>query len=145
MMLNELCMEIKNFFDKGQAKFHGKIIIEDNSITNAEFLNTIKPGQYFRIVGSVLNDGVYCYDEKLALEDETFKGSIWFMAVPKAVIELANDIEKWVTDYSNVNSPYQSESFGGYSYSKASGTNGGVITWQDAFAKRLNVYRRIRI
>jgi hypothetical protein len=67
------------------------------------------------------------------------------MAVPKAVIELANDIEKWVNDYSNVNSPYQSESFGGYSYSKASGTNGGAITWQDAFSKRLNMYRRIRV
>jgi hypothetical protein len=145
MMLNELCMELKNYFDKAQPKIFGEIIIRDSKIQNAEFLRAIKPNQYFRIAGSVLNDGVYRYDEELVLEDETFKGSVWLMAVPKAVIELANDIEKWVNDYSNVNSPYQSESFGGYSYSKASGTNGGVVTWQDAFSKRLNMYRRIRL
>lgn len=138
-------MELKNYFDKAQPKIFGEIIIRDSKIQNAEFLRAIKPNQYFRIAGSVLNDGVYRYDEELVLEDETFKGSIWLMAVPKAVIELANDIEKWVNDYSNVNSPYQSESFGGYSYSKASGANGGVITWQDAFSKRLNMYRRIRL
>jgi hypothetical protein len=145
MMLNELCMELKNYFDKAQPKIFGEIIIRDSKIQNAEFLRAIKPNQYFRIAGSVLNNGVYRYDEELVLEDETFKGSVWLMAVPKAVIELANDIEKWVNDYSNVNSPYQSESFGGYSYSKASGTNGGAITWQDAFSKRLNMYRRIRL
>lgn len=145
MMLNELCMELKNYFDKAQPKIFGEIVIRDSKIQNAELLRAIKPNQYFRIAGSVLNDGVYRYDEELVLEDETFKGSIWLMAVPKAVIELANDIEKWINDYSNVNSPYQSESFGGYSYSKASGTNGGVITWQDAFSKRLNMYRRIRL
>jgi hypothetical protein len=145
MMLNELCMELKNYFDKAQPKIFGEIVIRDSKIQNVEFLRAIKPNQYFRIAGSVLNDGVYRYDEELLLEDETFKGSVWLMAVPKAVIELANDIEKWVNDYSNVNSPYQSESFGGYSYSKASGTNGGAITWQDAFSKRLNMYRRIRL
>ena len=137
-------MELNNYFDKAQPKIFGEIVIRDSKIQNAEFLRAIKSNQYFRIAGSVLNDGVYRYDEELVLEDETFKGSVWLMAVPKAVIELANDIEKWVNDYSNVNSPYQSESFGGYSYSKASGTN-GVVTWQDAFSKRLNMYRRIRL
>jgi hypothetical protein len=146
MMLNELCMEIKNFFDKGQPKIFGEIVIKDSKIENEAFLKAIKPKQYFRVAGSVFNDGVYCYDDKLVLEDETFKGAIWLMAIPKAVIELANDIEKWQEENEKaLNSPYQSESFGGYSYSKASGTNGGVVTWQDAFSKRLNMYRRIRV
>jgi hypothetical protein len=146
MMLNELCMEIKNFFDKGQPKIFGEIVIKDSKIENEAFLKAIKPKQYFRVAGSVFNDGVYRYDEELVLEDETFKGSVWLMAVPKAVIELANDIEKWQEENEKaLNSPYQSESFGGYSYSKASGANGGAITWQDAFSKRLNMYRRIRI
>jgi hypothetical protein len=146
MMLNELCMEIKNFFDKGQPKIFGEIVIKDSKIENEAFLKAIKPKQYFRVAGSVFNDGVYRYDEELVLEDETFKGSVWLMAVPKAVIELANDIEKWQEENEKaLNSPYQSESFGGYSYSKASGANGGAITWQDAFSKRLNMYRRIRV
>ena len=147
MMLNELCMELKNFFDKAQPKFFGKIVIEDGKITNQEFLDAIKPNQYFRIVGSIFNDGVYCFKEELILEDETFDGAIWLMAIPKAVLELATEIENWQTEYGNaLNSPFQSESFGGYSYSKASGKNGGgAVTWQDAFATRLNLYRRIRI
>lgn len=145
-MLNELCMEIKNFFDKGQAKFYGKITIENNSITNAEFLNAIKPGQYFRIIGSILNDGVYCFNEELLLENEVFNGSIWLMAIPKNFLALANEIEKWQEENEKaLNSPYQSESFGGYSYSKVSGRDGGSLSWQDAFATRLNMYRRIRI
>lgn len=140
-------MELKNYFDKAQPKFFGEIVIEDGKITNQEFLDTIKPNQYFRIVGSILNDGVYCFKEELILEDEAFNGAIWLMAIPKAVLELATEIENWQTEYANaLNSPFQSESFGGYSYSKASGKNGGgAVTWQDVFATRLNLYRRIRI
>ena len=147
MMLNELCQEVKNYFDKAQPKFFGEIEIKDNTFTDAVILEKIKPGQYFRIVGSIFNDGVYCFNEKLVLEDETFDGAIWLMAIPKDFLALAKEIDDWVTEYgSKLTSPYQSESFGGYSYSKASGKNGGgAVTWQDAFASRLNLYRRIRI
>ena len=147
MMLNELCQELRNYFDKAQPKFFGEIVIEDGKITNAEFLEAIKSNQYFRIVGSIFNDGVYCFNEELELEDETFDGAIWLMAIPKDFLALAQEIENWQTEYGKaLNSPYQSESFGGYSYSKASGKNGGgAVTWQDAFATRLNLYRRIRI
>ena len=147
MMLNELCQEIKNYFDKGMPKFFGSITIANNTFTDEEILNGIKPGQYFRIVGSIFNDGVYCFNNKLVLEDETFDGAIWLMAIPKDFLALAKEIEDWEAAYgSALNSPYTSESFGGYSYSKASGKNGGgAVTWQDAFASRLNLYRRIRI
>ena len=147
MMLNELCQEVKNYFDKAMPKFFGEIEIKDNTFTDAVILEKIKPGQYFRIVGSIFNDGVYCFNEKLVLEDETFDGAIWLMAIPKDFLALAKEIDDWVTEYgSKLTSPYQSESFGGYSYSKASGKNGGgAVTWQDAFASRLNLYRRIRI
>lgn len=146
MMLNEVCLHVKNFFDKGQPKIYGSIVIEDNHITNMEFLHTIKRGQYYRIIGSINNDGVYCYNDETLLVNESFEGAIWFMAVPVAFEKLVKDIEKWEEQYgSNANSPYQSESFGGYSYSKASGKDGGNITWEDAFNTRLNTFRRIRI
>lgn len=146
-MLSELCQEIRNYFDRGQPKLYGEIVIEDGAIKNSEFSDKIITGQYFRIIGSVLNDGVYCFNEELSLFDETFDGSIWLMAVPKAVVELSKEIDDWVNNYGGaVVSPYQSESFGGYSYSKASGSGGGgSVTWQDAFATRLNLYRRIRV
>ena len=147
MMLNELCQELRNYFDKAQPKFFGQIVVEDGKITNEEFLAAIKPNQYFRIVGSIFNDGVYCFKEELSLEDETFDGAIWLMAIPKDFLTLAKEIEDWQAKYGDaLNSPYTSESFGGYSYSKASGKNGGgAVTWQDAFATRLNLYRRIRV
>lgn len=147
MMLNELCQEIRNYFDKAQPKFIESITIQDGAITNVDFLDAVKPNQYFRIIGSIFNDGVYCYKEGLVLEDETFDGAIWLMAIPKDFLALAKEIDDWIAKYGEaLNSPYTSESFGGYSYSKASGNNGGgAVTWQDAFASKLNLYRRIRI
>ena len=85
--------------------------------------------------------------EKLNLTDELFVGSVWLMAVPKEVIDLDNEIQAWITKYGEtVNSPYQSESFGGYSYSKSSGGSPGGSsgpTWQSTFANQLNKWRKI--
>ena len=146
-MLTELCKEINNWFE--YAKFFGTFTIEDNVITGNY---SLQDGQYFRIVGSVFNDGVYRFDEDLDLIDETFTGAIWAMAVPKEVIALADDIEDWSEKYLGVDSaamsPFNSESFGGYSYSKSGGSSssGNVDlsgTWQGAFADRLNHWRKI--
>jgi hypothetical protein len=67
------------------------------------------------------------------------------MRIPKAVLDLNKDIDDWVTANAGaINSPYQSESFGGYSYTKASGnTSSGLIGWQSQFADRLNRWRKI--
>ena len=74
------------------------------------------------------------------------------MAVPKEVILLATEIELWQAQYGGIDSqnmsPYQSESFGGYSYTKASGnssdkTGSSVPTWQSVFGARLRRYRKI--
>jgi hypothetical protein len=104
----------------------------------------LQEGQYFRIVGSVFNDGVYKYPAT-ELKDEVFNGGIWEMAIPKELIELSTEIENWNNNNTSVlNSPYQSESFGGYSYTKKSGTNGGDLTWQSQFASQLNQWRKVR-
>ena len=146
-MLTELCKEINNWFE--YAKFFGNFKIENNVITGDY---SLQENQYFRIVGSVFNDGVYKFDDDLELEDETFDGAIWAMAVPKEVIALATDIEAWSDKYLGVDSaamsPFNSESFGGYSYSKSGGSSssGNVDlsgTWQGAFADRLNHWRKI--
>ena len=144
-MLSELCKELKNWFDNGQPKIHELIEIRDGRIINDNFIRLIQDDQYFRIIGSVFNDGVYKNDEELMLADETFIGGIWLMAIPKDVIKLASDIDAWIDKYSEaVNSPFQSESFGGYSYSKASGSSGSSNpTWQSVFATQLNKWRKI--
>lgn len=144
-MLSELCREIKNWFDV--SRHIGTISIADGNI-NYTGAN-IAIGQYFRIVGSVFNDGVYQYTGEpiRELKDETFHGAVWLMAVPKEVEALASDIDAWKDKYMGINSanmsPYQSESFGGYSYTKSDGKAEGAYTWQDAFAKQLNQWRKI--
>lgn len=148
-MLNDICLELNNFFDRDMPKIFDTITINKGRITNADFLAIIKKHQYFRIVGSVFNDGVYRYDEFLQLPtDETFKGAIWLMAVPADFLALVDDIKEWQTKNGGADSvamsPFASESFGGYSYSKASGGSSSVPTWQSVYASRLNKYRRIR-
>jgi hypothetical protein len=143
-MLNELCQELKNWFDRGQPRIHGAFEIQDGKIIDTDFTDVIKPNQYFRIIGSVFNDGVYKYTNDLELDDELFIGSIWLMAVPKDVIALSDEIDAWMTKYGDaVNTPYSSESFGGYSYSKIGGDSSTGSSWQTVFAARLNKWRKI--
>ena len=149
-MLTELCQELRNWFDRDQEKLYGTFTISE-SITDSKGTEiTFKNGQYFRIMGSALNDGVYRYPDELSLlAGETFKGSIWAMAVPPAVIALSEQIEAWQRKYGSVDSPalspYNSESFGGYSYSKggASAGGGNPSTWQSVFSDALNRWRKI--
>lgn len=151
-MLNEICLEVRNFFDKDQPKIFGDVLISGGKIRNADFLAAIKENQYFRIVGSVFNDGVYQNTAELELTDEVFNGAIWLMAVPRDFLAIVAEIEAWQEKNggadSQAMSPFNSESFGGYSYSKSSGSssNGGNTgTWQAAYASRLKAYRRARI
>lgn len=114
--------------------------IEDGGIT----LPFLQEGQYFRVVGSVFGDGVYQYPAS-GLKEETFDGAIWSLAVPQAVVNLAEEIEAWQAKNGEAAAgPYQSESFGGYTYSKAvDAATGGAVSWQAAFRSRLNDWRKL--
>lgn len=145
-MLTELCQELRNWFDRERK--NGTFIISGGALT-ADFL---QEGQYFRIIGSVFNDGVHKYgDETDTLKDETFIGAVWALGIPDEVVELEEDIQAWRTAYeatdSQAMSPFQSESFGGYSYSKSasatSGNGAGGASWRNAFKSRLNMWRKI--
>ena len=144
MTLGDLCAELRNYFVRDIL--HDEFIITDGSIQPPPDL---QDGQYFRIVGSVFNDGVHQYGSA-ELVNETFTGEIWAMAVPPAVMSILSDINAWVGKNAEaLQSPYQSESFGGYSYTKSSGygSNGsaGPLTWQSQFAPQLNKWRRVSV
>lgn len=136
-MLTEICAEIRNYFV--ESIHEGTFTISDGKIEPSNFL---KAGQYFRIVGSTFNDGVH-EESASALLDETFHGAVWAMAVPSAVIALSDEIKGYVESESNKPSPYSSESFGGYSYTKATDSNGVPISWKKVFADRLKNWRKI--
>lgn len=151
-MLSELCRELRNWFDREQPHLHGAFEIDGGTIVDADFRAVIKKNQYFRITGSIFNDGVYKYTDDLELTDEIFVGSVNLMAVPKEVLDLSDEIDAWMAKYGGVDSeamsPFSSESFGGYSYTKASGGSSGSdssggSSWQGVFANRLNRWRKI--
>lgn len=97
------------------------------------------PGQYVRIIGSILNDGVYQYP-LTGLIDETFTGTVRLLAIPKPVLALVDEIETWAEK--NQPTAFTSESFGGYSYSRATNADGVAASWQDVFRARLAPYRK---
>ena len=152
-MLSEICAEIKNYFTYESDRHIGDFAITGGVVAPPIDL----PTNYIRIVGSRLNDGVHILtDNGWGLVDEdTFHGEIWIMSPPADFLQLVSEIEAWQEKYGGVESanlsPFQSESFGGYSYSKgSSGSNAGaggssVPTWQSQYASRLKQYRRIRV
>lgn len=99
------------------------------------------PGQYVRIIGSVLNDGVYQYP-LTGLIDETFTGTVQLLAIKKAVLEMVPEIEAWCKK--NQPTAYTSESFAGYTYSKATNADGLAAGWQDVFRSQLAPYRKMK-
>lgn len=142
MTLTDFCEEVKNWFDCERA--FGIFEIKNGTIVIPDMQN----GQYFRICDSVFNDGVYQYPAS-GLTDEVFDGAIWYMAVPPSVETLIADMTAWETANADaINSPYQSESFGGYSYSlKSSGSGGNADGSVDAFShfsSKINRYRKVR-
>ena len=147
-MLTELCGYLKNWFEV--KKCYGDFVIADNSISFADGTALpLQEGQHFRVIGSIFNDGVYEY-QRATLKDESFNGSVWCLAIPPDVLTLASDVSAWRAKYEGIDSPvmspYTSESFGGYSYSKTSGNtaNGdNGESWQSVFGNRLARYRKI--
>lgn len=145
-MLTQVCQYLRNWFER--TKYIGDFTITSGELTYGDGSTLpLLPGQYYRIVGSVLNDGVHQVEEEgNPLKDESFTGSVWSMAVPPDFLTLVRDIGEWVeANAAAINSPYQSESFAGYSYSKgyAGGNGTDVITWQSQFAARLAPWRKI--
>ena len=137
MDLTNLCAEIRNYFET--EKRFGTFTISDGSLSPSNFL---QDGQYFRIVGSVFNDGVHRHPAH-DLTDETFDGAVWAMAVPPAVVELLQKIQEFETATANAPTAYTSESFGGYSYTKATDENGLPVGWRSVFKSELNRWRKL--
>ena len=140
-MLEDILRHLNNWF---LVDIHeGTFTVENGSIA----LPFLQNNQYFRIIGSVFNDGLHQYPA-VDLTDETFTGTVWALAVPKAVLTLSAEIDKWQEKFGDtVANPYTSESFGGYSYTKASGGKAdttAVTGWKDAFRNQLNAWRKLK-
>lgn len=140
-MLEELMRYINNRFECG-------CVAGDFEVSGGELeIPTALDGQYVWIEGSTFNDGLY-QNGQGGLQDESFTGRVWLLAVPRAAVELADEIAEWCESNSDaIAGPYQSESFGGYSYSMAQGGVSGNETppaaWQARYGSRLRQWRKL--
>ena len=154
-MLYEICEHLHNFFDTRDGEYidrtAGTFAISDGVLSPIP--SSLVVGQYVRIVGSLLNDGVYVLAESEPGEgeeaqiilagtvDETFTGAIFGLAIPRDLVTLDSEISAYVT--ANPASGYVAESFGGWSGTKATGANGAPLSWKSVFAARLNRWRKL--
>lgn len=143
-MIDQVCALIHNWFCEAADVRAGAFTVEGGAL-EADFL---KPGQYFRVVGSVFNDGVWQYPAE-DMTDETFAGEIWPMRLPRDFVALCGEIAAWQDKYgAAMLSPYTNESVVGvYSYTKAATGTGGASSataWANAFKAKLNRWRKLR-
>lgn len=136
-MLDEILAHLRNYFVSSVVS--GIFEIKNGVITPFD----LPEGQYFRIVGSVFNDGVHNSMEDLT--DEVFRGEIWALAIPRSLVLLSEEISVYNESEEAKPTSYASESyFGQYSYTRATDAAGMPLSdWRTIFAKKLNRWRKI--
>jgi hypothetical protein len=142
-MLGEVLAYLNNHFVRGNA---WGTEAEADGVTCCSPEDYV-PGQYIRIYGSVLNDGVYKIasidGDKLVtvetLQPEASGFNVWGLAVPAEVVKLATEIAA----YQTTEKPgVASESLGDYSVSYAAGSS-SAPGWVWAFKDRLRPWRKV--
>ncbi|HJI40015.1 MAG TPA: hypothetical protein OIL78_02000 [Coriobacteriaceae bacterium] len=138
-MLEQVLLSLRNWFVADKRT--GRVRIEGGTLVPPEGL-ALADGQYIRVTGSVFSDGLHRWPCN-GLTDEEFVGTVWALAVPQAVVDLADEIAAWQAEHAKeLDSPYASESFGGYSYTRVGG-DGSPITWRQQFKARLDPWRKL--
>lgn len=135
-MLQQVLDNLHNYFVASGGVHKGSFVVQSGNI-QSDFL---VDGQYFKVVGSILNDGVYRYPAT-GMASEEFTGEVWALAVPPAVVSLSEEISEWCNKYPATG--FASESFGGYSYTKVTSSTSKPIGWEDVFRSRLNTWRKL--
>lgn len=138
--LYELLRYLRNFFP-GERWTCSNEPIQAGSIA----LPGLEYGDYYLVEGSKRNDGLHIQGMS-DLVGDTLTGCITECRIPPDLVAIHEEINYWQSKNAEaVTSPFLSESFGGYSYTKKSGNSAGgaADSWQSAFASRLRIWRKI--
>lgn len=138
-MIDAIMKHINNYF---VVDLHDdvELIIVDGSAD----LPFLQDGQYYLIAGSVFNDGVHKYGEGGLINETPVSVTVYSLAPPKSFLDVVDEISAYSQNEQNADTTgYTSESFGGYSYTKGTGTNGAPIGWKEVFSSKLNDWRKL--
>ncbi len=86
-MLEQVLLSLRNWFVADKRT--GRVRIEDGRLVPPAALG-LKEGQYVRITGSTFNDGLHAWPYN-DLTDEEFVGTVWALAIPQTVVDLADE------------------------------------------------------
>ena len=137
----DVCRTARNWFTPDSARYVGAYTIQDGALDISAL--PVLEGQYIRVVGSALNDGVYQWPYTFAA-DESFNGCIWLMRVPAEFLHDCQRIAEWREKYEeNADSPYVMESFGGYSYTKTTQSQNTDKGWVGQFSSVIRKWRKM--
>lgn len=148
-MLTKICNYLKNFFET--ERIIGDVVISEGKVSVNGNAVEIAKDAYFALFHQHFVTGVFKYgtDE---LADGSFRGAVWLMDIPKAIFDAAEWGEAWNAQHGNAdsqaNTPFDSESFGGYAYTKAQSStsaNGSSVFNNAQFIAMILPYRRIRL
>ncbi|MCD8174990.1 MAG: hypothetical protein LUD41_03470 [Phascolarctobacterium sp.] len=159
-MLEQVLTYLNNWFVR--YTYTGDVTVSEDGavLAPSEAADVLQPGRWYRILDSDFYDGVYQVPEEQSekeepeeeaeeLEEEeqseTLSCTLWALGVPAGLMRIVAEMEAWQAKYGDAASgPYQSESFGGYSYSKAgaSSSGSGTATVWTQFADALAPFRR---
>lgn len=146
-MISEICGYLHNYFDRDMPSYEGVFTVTDSIVYEGGDMS-LQNGQYFKIEGSVFNNGVWQYGVD-TLTAETFTGTVQTMAVPPAFLQILSEIEAWQEKNSNLEnpamSPYTSESFNNYSYTKSAGDSDASLKpqWALKYGGRLSQWKKL--
>ena len=144
VLLEEVLSHLHNWFERESVAVSGCVV------TDGALPASVRPhpleGQWFRVSGSYFNDGLHRQGDN-DLATETFSGIVTLLAIPRPLLAVVEDIAAWQDKNGAVaDSPFASESFGGYSYTLKGGSSSGtsgLSGWQLAFRGRLNPWRKV--
>jgi len=161
-MLEQVLAYLNNWFVRYSYTGNVTVSADGAVLAPSEAAAILQPGRWYRILGSDFHDGVYQVPEEQSEKEEpeekeeaeaeepeeeqgeTFYCTLWALDVPAGLLNIITEMEAWQAKYGDVVSgPYQSESFGGYSYSKAgaSSSGSGTATVWTQFAGVLAPYK----
>ena len=132
--LFELLTYLRNFFPGKKWEF------SDFQITGGKIeLPELWDGSHYLVEGSRRNDGIHVYGDNDLLP-ETFTGTVTELCIDKQLLKKWVSINNWCRENEKlIYSPYQSESFGGYAYTKTTVTT----SWKSVFADDLRPWRKL--
>lgn len=135
----DVMRHIRNHFVTGRTD--GQWTVEGGVLQGSASLT---PGQWIAVTGGTPCDGVHQLDDAGAIPgvaDGTFTGCVWLLQPPQDFLRLCEEIAAWAQQQPLPG--LRQESFGAYSRTAATASDGAPVSWEALFRDRLTPWRRM--